>query len=91
MAGTHATVCGVVASLSPIRPSKYFDGELTDGESIIRLVGFDKNKRQELQSYSDYSIPVTLKNCLNQQNKFKGSLENSVKIAHSNRALPNRI
>ena len=75
MAGTHVTVCGVVASLSPIRPSKYFDGELTDGESIIRLVGFDKNKRQELQSYSDYSIPVTLKNCLIQQNKFKGSLE----------------
>ena len=73
--GAHATVCGVVASLSPIRPTKYFDGELTDGESIIRLVGFDSKKRQELQSYSDYSIPVTLKNCLIQRNKFKGALE----------------
>ena len=64
-----------MASLSPIRPTKYFDGELTDGESIIRLVGIDKKKRQELQSYSDYSIPVTLKKCLIQQNKFKGALE----------------
>ena len=32
----HATITGVLASLSPLRPSHYFDGELTDGQSIIR-------------------------------------------------------
>lgn len=71
----HATVTGLLASLSPIKPSRYFDGELTDGEGIIRLVGFDKAKQQELQSFCDYDIPVTLKNCVVQQNKFKQCLE----------------
>ena len=71
----HATISGVLASLSPIKPSRYFDGELTDGESVIRIVGFDKGKRQELQSFCDYNTPVTLRDCLIQQNKYKNSLE----------------
>ena len=56
-------------------PSRYFDGELTDGDAIIRVVGFDKAKRQELKSFCDYGVPVTLRNCLIQQNKYKQSLE----------------
>ena len=62
----HATVTG---SLSPIKPSRYFDGELTDGESVVRLVGFDKAIQRQLR------IPVTLRNCQIQKNKFKDELE----------------
>ena len=74
-AGEHATVTGLLASLSPIKPTRYFDGELTDGQSVIRLVGFDKAKLRQLQPFSDYGVPVTLRNCLVQKNKFKDQLE----------------
>ena len=72
----HATVSGLLASISPTRPtSRYFDGDLTDGESVIRLVGFDKHKQQQLQSFCDFKMPVTLRDCLIQCNKFKNNLE----------------
>ena len=48
----HATVMGLLASLSPIKPLRYFDGELTNGESVIRLVGFNNNA-------NCYHIPIT--------------------------------
>ncbi len=71
-AGEHATVTGLLASLSPIKPSRYLDGELTDGESVIRLVGFDKAKLRQLQPFSEYGIPVTLRNCLIQKQRPAG-------------------
>ena len=71
----HATVSAVVASLSPIKPNKYFDGELTDGECVIRLVGFDKSKQRQLQMFCDSKMPVTLRDCQVQLNKFKSTLE----------------
>ena len=44
----HANVTGMLASLSPFKPSnqhtEYFDVELTDGHSIMRVVGFGKGK-----------------------------------------------
>ena len=75
----NATISGLLACLSPIKPSRYFDGELTDGDSVIRLVGFDKHKQQQLKSFCDYKIPVTLRNCLIQHNKFKNTLEIVIK------------
>lgn len=75
-ADQHATITGVVASLSPVKPSaRYFDGELTDGDTIIRLVGFGRSKHEELQSYCESNIPVTLTDCLIQKNKYKSCLE----------------
>lgn len=35
---------------SPIKPSKYFDGDLTDGDGIIRFVGFSKEQCKHLHS-----------------------------------------
>ena len=75
----HATVTGLLASLSPIKPSRYFDAELTDGESLIRLVGFDKAKQRQLQPFSEDKLPVTLKDCLIQRNKYNDNLEIVIK------------
>lgn len=44
----HATVQAVVTAVSPIKPTRYFEGEISDGEVIIRIVGFDQNKREQL-------------------------------------------
>lgn len=41
----HATIHGMLASLSPLKPSKYFEAELTDGSKCIRMVGFDKSQQ----------------------------------------------
>lgn len=41
----HATIHRMLASLSPLKPSKYFEAELTDGSKCIRMVGFDKSQQ----------------------------------------------
>lgn len=71
----NATVHALIASLSPVRPSRYFDGELTDGDSVIRIVGFDKAQRQQLNDFCEQQLPITLKNCQIQYNKAKNKLE----------------
>ena len=75
----HATVSGIVASLSSVKSTNYFEGELTDGKGIIRVVGFDRVKQQKLQYFCDYNIPVTLYNCHVQQSKYKNCLEVKLK------------
>ena len=69
------TINGIIACLSPVRPSKYFDGELTDGNTIIRFVGFRKEQQRRLHSYCEQKQPITLKNCEVQLNKFNHQLE----------------
>lgn len=70
---SHATINGMIASVSPIKPSKYsskyFDGELTDGDTIIRFVGFRREQRQLLHSFCEEKKPITIKNCQVQWNK----------------------
>ena len=46
-ANDHATIHALVAHVSLFKPSKYFDGELTDGEANIRFVGPDRNQREK--------------------------------------------
>ena len=72
---SNATVHALIASVSPLQPSCYFDGEITDGDSITRIVGFDKAQRQLLLSFCDRKVAITLINCQIQQNKFHGKLE----------------
>ena len=55
----RATVNAVLASLSPKkRSSRSFQGEVTDGDSVIPIFGFDENHRQKLQPYLDDQIPL---------------------------------
>ena len=84
----HANVQALVTSISPIKPQKFFDGELTDGETIIRFVGFDKSQRLQLLEYCEKGVPVALKNCQIQQNKkypnkLEVVLKSYTKVEHS--------
>ena len=67
-------------SLSPVkRAERIFFGELSDGEAIIPLVGFDKTHHQFLHDHMDTKMPVTLKNCQINTNKMTGKLQIVVK------------
>ena len=68
-------VNGVIASVSPVRPSKYFDGELTDGDTTIRFVGFRKQQQQLLHTLCQKQQPIRIQNCQIQFNKFSHQLE----------------
>lgn len=72
---SHATVSGLMSTLSQLQPNRYFHGELTDGETIMRVVGFDKSKLAQLQAFCDNGQPVTLRDCSIQRNKMKDTLE----------------
>lgn len=57
-----ATVNAVVVSISPSKPgARYFDGELTDGNAVMRVIGFEKKQRDELESYYTQQLPIKLK------------------------------
>ena len=71
----HTTVHASVANVSPIRPSRYFAGELMDGDSVIRIIGFYKKQRQQLHSFCEKKIPIMIKDCQIQLNRFKNKLE----------------
>ena len=77
-ADLHATIDALIASVSP--PPKdsnksFFEGEITDGETITRIVGFDKTQRDTLDHFQRKGIPVTIKNCVVQLSKFSNRYE----------------
>ena len=41
----------------------------------MRVVGFDKAKLEQLKPFCDYSLPVTLRDCVVQSNKYTNQLE----------------
>ena len=72
----HATVEAAFACISPTKDdTTFFDGELTDGLDVIRLLGFDKSQHKTLTQFQTKGLSVTLKNCVVQQNKFTKKLE----------------
>ena len=57
---------GVISRLSPMKQSStcsYFDGEITDGKSSLRLYGFESTVRRKLVDYKESKKPVSLFNC----------------------------
>lgn len=62
-----ATIHGVVTELSPVKCSKkdvkYFDGRISDGVKVARLVSFDPNLRGDLEKYKEDGSAVSLANC----------------------------
>lgn len=62
-----ATIRGIVASLSPMKKSKstgsqYFDGEITDGKSSMRVFGFNAEVRRKLAGFEGKNA-VAIGNC----------------------------
>lgn len=75
-----AKVQGVVSSISPMKPSssgtsRYFDGELSDGQTTLRLVGFDNKQQQKLAEFQDKQEPVSLIECEVKPGKWGSQLE----------------
>lgn len=57
---------GVISRLSPMKQSdtcSYFDGQITDGKSSMRLFGFDSTARRQLVDFNESKKPVSLSNC----------------------------
>ena len=76
---SNATVKGVVMSLSSAKSGKnLFFGELSDGDAIIPLVGFEKHHRQFLHSHMN-SVPLTLRGCQITENRTTGKLQVVIK------------
>ena len=76
----HAKVHGIVASLSPMKEStsglsNFFDGQLTDGKTNLRLVGFDTSHQQRLAGFHEKNEPVALVNCKVKSSKWGSELE----------------
>ncbi len=63
---TKAKIHAMVASVSPMKKSKtcsFFDGEITDGKSCMRVFGFDAGVRRKLVSFEESKSAVALANC----------------------------
>ena len=57
-ASPNAKIHAVVQSVSPMKKSKtcsYFDGEVTDGKSTVRVYGFDCGVRRKLVEFGESS------------------------------------
>ena len=62
----HAIVHGVISSLSPMKKGKtsnFFHGNLTDGKTHLRVVGFQDAQRKRLVSYQNDSSAISLEHC----------------------------
>lgn len=61
-----AKINAVLTNVSPMKRSKtcsFFDGEITDGKSTMRVFGFDDTVRRKLISYEESKSPVMFENC----------------------------
>ena len=68
-----AVVNGIVTSLSPAkRKESTFYGELSDGEAVIPLLGFDKSQWHTLEHFLTSQKPLSLINCQIAVNKTTG-------------------
>ena len=62
----NAKIHAVVQSVSPMKKSKtcsYFDGEVTDGKSTVRVYGFDCRVRRKLVEFGESRNVVVMSNC----------------------------
>lgn len=75
----QSTVEAMVSCVSGIYSSRYFEGEITDGDIVTRFVGFDKPKREKLLAFYNQGKAVTLKNCQIQYNKYNQQFEVVIK------------
>ena len=71
-ASAQATISALVTSLSP-QHDDCFQGELSDGEGVIQLVGFEDKQREELHDYLLKKTAVVIRKCQIQSSVYKGT------------------
>jgi hypothetical protein len=75
---SSARVGGVVLSSSPMKKSQtspFFDGELTDGKSSLRLFRFDSTTRNLLADFKEAKQPIILENCEIKESQVNDNIE----------------
>lgn len=74
---SEANVYGIVLDLSPVKKSsrnpqvQYFDGRITDGVKVARMVCFDSKKRALLDDAREKGTSIGLKKCKVKENRGK--------------------
>ena len=72
---SEANVYGIVLDLSPVKKSsrnpqvQYFDGRITDGVKVARMVCFDSKKRALLDDAREKGTSIGLKKCKVKENR----------------------
>ena len=89
-----ATVHGLVASVSPMKPgkrAKYFDAKLTDGAKHLRIVGFQGEQRVKLADFQEGAKSVALLNCEVKKARQSEELEVILKSASRVESSPKKF
>ena len=62
-----------VEMLSPVKKARsgveYYNGQVTDGSSTVRLVGFDATSQTKLSEFAKQKIPIKATNCAIRRNR----------------------
>ena len=90
----NANIHGVLMELSPVKKGKrsnFFEGQMSDGTSRMRFVGFKAEQRKKLVDFSQSGKPVALKDCevkvSRQGHQMKILLKNSTEISISMKTI----
>ena len=79
----NAKLCSVVHGVSPMKKSKtcaYFDGEISDGKSTMRLFGFDCSVRRKLMEGGS-GTTLVLSNCEVRKSRHGDQLEVQLQLS----------
>ena len=78
-----AKLHGVVTDVSPMKcgkgKSSYFHGQLADGTSAVRVIGFDQEQQKKMALHCNKKEPIVLDNCQVQKSKHDDTFEVIVK------------
>lgn len=85
-----ASVHGVMSDVSPIKKGRYsdfFEGNVYDGQSTMRLVGFKKSQQKQMKQMMESKEPIHIDDCqikcAKRGNKLEILLKNATKIKKS--------
>ena len=72
-ANTRAMIRGLVVSVSPIQRAGNFEAELSDGNVVVRVVGFEKQQREILHNHTGQVL--VLRDCQVQLSMYSHQME----------------
>ena len=75
---SNASIYGVLTSVSPVkkgRRTNYFEGTVSDGNSKLRLVGFDTKQQKRMDELMAKKKAIAKKNCEIKQSRRGDKME----------------